>query len=759
MADNPLLTIQTYAGHNINDYTGSTGTYATIIEGDGQALSVFPSQAVLTDRPGAFPGYIRTQPTDRVITLLIAIPNFTQTNFETLASWFDPLNGTQWLAAVDDAGKHRQISCVAESFTWVAPAQWKVALRCPTGVWEATDADEQSLGPFAINDSGDTFTITGNGDTRAYPKFDIIAQGVAISASDGWNKRRRVVIVNRSELPLYDPVGDGYPILLCDLSTLSITPGNDVRVLLNGVDQPRWIDGNNLWVLLQFRPRKTFVLADAITSTSAIGDLTVSNADGLAGWPASGFFLIDTEAFQYDSITDTTIHVTHRGALGTTAATHGLGATSYWVEHPYLDLIYGYTFASNPSAPDDLKPVIDLSSSDNNHWVWPSTPYLNANDRRAAAWRLDYSDDNPNTQYTRAFEEAGDLVFENNPPAASKVLANNAFMEVPCALSKAIAAVTVTRATSGTVPVEGYGYRKKVIRTDYTYDVFDTGEQYTYTVTNLQYTLGPQSFQASKKEVQQTGQSDTVIDNEFPVAQGPDSQTTSYESIDTGNYANTTVNLPYSSSYNVPTTKQPSPASTYRTTYTQEKGVIANDAMTEVINGVDSQGYEGALSVGAAMSQDIFRVRLGALIPIGVDLTGVPLTDVPGDISTGTGARISYSAITLQFDQGRTPTIVISAELDLYLLNGTLTNNTTGDYLDFGIPGALNMSITVDPENREVIDNETGDLIPWGIFASNPLDWLYVAKGANTFEFVQSGIAAGAGALHVDNVTMRDRWL
>ncbi len=749
--------LKTWDGHNIND--GSVYS-ADLITEDGGTLDTLQAQSIESERPGSSPVFVRMQPNGRRFALEITLEAPTAANLDQLKQWFDPtVDEERVLVATRDygAGLDVQMLCLVEqvSLAQIGGATpvtiYRAAMRSTVGIWESVTPTTTATATVTSGAGSQGIDIVAAGSTISYPTFVLTPQEL-VDNSEGWIKRRRLLPINRSELPLYSDVGGGYPIRLCDLDTLSITPGDDVHLLQNGVDIPRWFDsGNNVWANIEFRPRKTFTLADNLNNND-IGDLAVSNADGLLGWPSSGYFMLGTELIRYSETGLGAITTTERGAFGTTAATHTAGATGYWLEHENLFLIWDYTFAQAPTAPDDRKPIINLNSSDNEHWTWSDGVVFNDSDLRSGTWRREYAEDNPGARYIRSYATGSGLFFQNAAPETRKILANNAIMEVPAGLSRTTSALILTLSSSGTVPVSGYAYRKRVVRTDFTYDRQGTGEIYNYET-------GPGgTATAEVMQLIQTGQTETEIENVFPTTQGPDSEYTSYSTLWTGNYEQTGVEIAGGQvNYGVHI-NQPSPTSTTRTTYTQEQGIVSNPGMTFTPFGVDIEGYEGVITLSAAMSVPIFRVRLNAKIPIGEDLNGDEFGEPPAEVKDGTNAYLRVTAITIHFDTERNPQIVVCPQEDMYLLVARLTNEETDEYLDIAMNVLVDDEITIDCEAHTIIDEDDREH-PYAIVASDPKHWLYNQPNTtNNYTLTMASITGGDGEIDID-ATHKDRWL
>jgi len=772
------LKISQFRGVNIND---KSPYESLLIEGESIAAETFRAQTIEAEISGQFPTFVRSQPDGFRFVLEVRIHDLTQANVDGIKQIFSPEEPPGYLTAYDNYGEGspalRKLLCNVEGVVATDEIIFKVAIRASTGLWEA-DSDATPV-VTNITATGQTFAISNPTSARNRPVFTL-KPTTLISNADGWTKFRHIVIANKSELPLYDHTGDGYPILIADLSTYSITPSAAVRVVHNGVDLPRYISGNKLWVNLQFRPRKTFTLADNITN-SATGVIDVDNVEGLAGWPASGFFIIDNECIQYSERTATTLTIPTggRGALGTTAASHTATTTAYWVEHSNLYLMWDYSVAQPASEPVDRQPVINLASSTNDSWVFPG-PFYNAADRRSGTWRRDYSEDNVASQYISSYEESGRIVFENTPPKAAKLLANNAILEVPCALSMIGASMTLTLSTvSATpIPIEGYSYRRRVVRTDFNWTLEFAGSEIQsvdlgvpfltfnvpgnigVTVIDEDVSIGHAVFEVQNFEAVQNSNVETELSNTFPNALGTENESMTTQRVLTGrNIQGYLVQEGDFGMLSILPVYSRVETSRTNTSHNQEKGVISTQAaMNFTVYGVDRDGYEGIYVVGSIAAIPIFRLRLNVEIPIGVDLEGEEFNEVHDDIRDGTNAVTRIDDITVNFDTNRVPKIVIGSQQNLYFLNGRLTNNTTLDYIDIAFLMKLTEELEIDCANHVVTDLLRNVEVPFAILPSNPKDWFYNKPGTNTYKFDMVGVGAGAGLIDITEVH-RNRWL
>lgn len=755
------------AGLSVYSFRGDTTindgiTYQSLfLLNEGAGYDSFAGNSIESDRPDNWPVFVRLQPGSLRFTIEVHLLKQSQANLDNLKQLFSPLAGRGFLLLKSNNGESptdtRQLYCQPEKILAAQLNIFKVSMLSSIGVFEAVDLTVKPT--VHVITSGQTFNVTRVGTAPSFPTFTLTPKTSFLN-TESWIKYRNLVIVNRSEMPLYGPDGEEYPILIGDVSDWSITPGQDVRVLLDGEEVIRYFDGNKLWAGLQFASAKTFTLADALDNSS-LPDIYASNADTFLGWPNSGYFVVGNEAIKYSNINGF-LKPTQRGALGTTATTHSIGTIAYWVEHPNLVLIWDYTLAQPALEPDDQKPVIDLANSDNTHWIW-NGPFFNNQDLRLAAWRKEYTEEtpaNPNVKYIRGYEEGGKATFENAIPLSGKTLANNMVMEVPCGLSQTGAALQLTQGHSGTtpIPIDGVSYHKKVTITSYSYEQIDTGELYTVQSGEDDTDV----LTSTKRVLQQFITLETLVSDTFPNALGQDSEQTVYVTMDTGNFL-PPVSGAGGVTYFLQHERQVVPLNVTHTAYSQEKSnaLFPYQTLTQMVLkafGTDKQGFEALITLDAALAVPVFRVRLNVSIPIGIDLEGLPFTESPIPIQTGTGDKTTLDDIAIAFDTTRTPRVIVGSQVILYMLNGRLQNNNTGDYLDLSIPAQINQPFQIDCENHIVTDLNNGVEIPHTIAASNPRYWLYNDKGVNVYSFTLVGISAGNGDIDIDE-SHRECWL
>lgn len=150
-----------------------------------------------------------------------------------------------------------------------------------------------------------------------------------------------------------------------------LASGNDLRVFDGATEIDRWLQDMNdpttqIWCNLNFTARAEGTITASILPTGTIPAITINEVT--TGFPASGIFIIGTEAFEYttkDNATKTFSGIT-RAIRGTALAAHIVGDTLWWVQHD-LWIKYGDPGAGAPVVDNNYQPAFQLSSLNNSH--------------------------------------------------------------------------------------------------------------------------------------------------------------------------------------------------------------------------------------------------------------------------------------------------------------------------------------------------------------------------------------------------------
>jgi hypothetical protein len=207
------------------------------------------------------------------------------------------------------------------------------------------------------------------------------------SAANGQRWVRELSMLWRGSRPAVD-----WPVMLMNDAAVAAMAGPEVYV--DGRRVNHWIDGNKLWANLSLPAARRWKLATTSTGT---GTGTWYLDAPIVDQEACPFYMIDstaTEVVRVDAVDGNTgaFTIGERGSRGSTATNWGAGAYFYLVPVK-VDVLYGFSGTSLGYVNNDLKPIINLSSSTNSAFVYSNFYELAAaNDfnrfvPRTASWR------------------------------------------------------------------------------------------------------------------------------------------------------------------------------------------------------------------------------------------------------------------------------------------------------------------------------------------------------------------------------------
>lgn len=111
-----------------------------------------------------------------------------------------------------------------------------------------------------------------------------------------------------------------------------------------------------------------------------------------------------------------------------------------------------------------------------------------------------------------------------------------------------------------------------------------------------------------------------------------------------------------------------------------------------------------------------------------------------------TYAAIEFDGITVALDSSKVPLISMSAETVNEWQDFRITNTTTGQWLEFTVPGDVNNNIYIDTEALDAYVVETGERFPVRLNDESRADWLPIdpapGSGSNTIAVTQAGLVA-----------------
>ena len=97
--------------------------------------------------------------------------------------------------------------------------------------------------------------------------------------------------------------------------------------------------------------------------------------------------------------------------------------------------------------------------------------------------------------------------------------------------------------------------------------------------------------------------------------------------------------------------------------------------------------------------------------------------------------------VTLTLDSSTTPTHSIGDEQGNYSLECTITNATTGDAIELGLPMALDQTLEMDTDEKTVtlLDGCSSQVQALTLVGGARRDWLRLVPGENELEFEDAG--------------------
>ena len=792
MADYELV-INSFRGHNIND---GTEYVAFFVDNEVNPFNGPTASIIETPRPGAPPVHVRAQPDGQRLVVDVQLKGgFDQDGLDLLKQWFSIYGDEGYLVATDGNNVQRRILCAVERIELLSVTEVRAFLRSATGLWEAVTATTDTE---VVTASGQTFDLTNAGSAPAKPVFTITPNTV-MAAANSWIYRRRMTLANRSLRGLSDPVGDGYPIDLganaFDTDALN-TAGkiqadlDDLRVLLNGGEIHRWVDPSGddattkAWCNFVMRPRRTVNFAADMSAVSPAngGEIEVSatSPEGLVGWPQSGFIVVENECIQYNARTSTKFLDVTRGARNTTAAIHlKASASIYWVEHPFLDIIYGYSAAISPAPPNDRKPIIDLALSLNTEHHWTG-PFGNLGTRRSRAWQALSTDDGPTSGAIRWNKLSNDLVFQDTPASPLHPRVNNLVMECPIPVSDAAAAVELDFDIDNNLLLHIYLLDEEgnesllsaeqpqaaAVDQQFEPDAAAYRVRLNARIGSIAGHKALSGIDLTLSDAANSGGWRFVLDKETTIngivlAAKETSASTANINIFISSDDNDAPDV--STSHASAAIANASLSGSYAYFFTSigpvtlPAGIYWVNLQKSSSSGTIDVRQEGTRRRARQYTReggvnDYFRSPDGWLTTLADDILA---TEAQADAALETDEEITIDNIELNLDSTFTPRIVMAAEESLYLHNFRLQNDTTGDYLDVFMPCRVGAeSVEIDCEARTIIDLETGVSIPFALEASNPEEWLTVEPGVNQFSYTEVGLVS----VDVDH-SFRSRWL
>ncbi len=453
-------------------------------ETDIQVAGTYISRLILTDATrdraaqpitanplSGFPRVTRSQQQGQVVPLHIEVRSGLDADVEALMATFRV--GTTDVLIVDFDGTRRSLEATVQRVRpWEGSVfQFHVFLFAPDPRWRSELGQSDPL--RAITASPTDFTITNDGTgiedqarfyLRPYTlKSETVAQRYKFEIPIAWRANR---------------AASNYPMELTDggwdhatevAAGRSLASGDDVRVLLNGVEIPRFDGGGatssfddaltKIWANLTFSSRQQAALRANATATSpANGEDLEVDPGGTVGWASSGFLKINNEVISYHGTTESNAsgHAAFqnvaRAQRSTTAASHTAADDLFFVEHR-IQIMYGHTGAAPPPDWSAFEPLINRDTSTNSQFTWNNFGD-SANPARSFPWLRQFTTRDSQSALIVAPTGAPDAVMDTeyslDGAQADKPVANEWARSFPTGLRTSATTVAFVDSTVAT---------------------------------------------------------------------------------------------------------------------------------------------------------------------------------------------------------------------------------------------------------------------------------------------------------------------
>lgn len=692
--------------------------------------------------------------------------------------------GTYAALIVNDGTQKQRMCRVTQTFPWAgAPGRFIVTLQAADPRWRATSDATHTEQNTA---TGHTWVVNNAGNAPVDDLVLTITPQTAKAAANGWRYRRYVHYANRVGRPLGD-----WPVDLTnggiDHATLvgggkSLASGNDVRVLQDGGEIERYFGENaatdpnsattKIWATPYMPAMRDAHLLNAITNVSpATGSELLVQRGETALWPDKGYFVIETtgEVVSYDGIAQTNadgyaaFQNIKRGQRGTTAAAASAGDHLLWLPHRY-EIIYGHTGAAAPEARPDRKPLLDLASSTltNTRHEWINF-YDDTYPDRPGGWRrvLEARDTDSGLVFLPGGSPAANIDFEYNWTSVptSKNNQNVVRRSIPVGTDGTSGHLAFSRTIDQTMMLVPLGTASDSVERQ----IGTSPLLGPLTVATFSAGAGSKLYEVALYAKTQIARSITEVPSaplptgalEFRQVAGINASGALYQAITNDADEPIIVTAVYAM-FSEPTT--PVRACTLRVladngSGAPNTGVVLWGPLTIAAGSINAAGQwlggtpnQFVILPGQTVHLELSTSGTGSNVvwwgngaELAYRIAGIGPVDEQAHATHG--HKVTLDNAVIKLDSTATPYFAMSAEADLYWLNGTLTNNTTGQSIRFSIFTALVDQIEVNVGAGTVRNLTTGEEgLVHRITPSDPSRWLTLAPGNNTLQWDETGV-------------------
>ncbi|MDH5607472.1 MAG: hypothetical protein OEY93_11370, partial [Anaerolineae bacterium] len=361
----------------INDGINFRGS---IPEGGAGGLSLQPPEASFAARTGQFPKLAAMRGREKYLAMKFEVLDQSQmlAKRDVLAGIFDAseTSGELKTLVVSDGGSEWQLEGVVVGFSFdAALGSATVVFAAPDPVWRSVI---QNTDTWNITASGQTRSISTEGNTTALPYFEIKPTGVR--SGNGMSYRRFVEVINPMRHNFRGALNLANGEISNGLDTAALTTakmqadGDDLQVRVDGQNCDRWLQdmdtgSTEIWIRLNLKAGISVSLGAAIPASGEISMIeledTPANMNRIKRMPQAGQVRVGSEYFCYQGkdVQELKLLDIKRSAFGSAKAAHSTGETVIWIEHR-IWLVYGDPDAgpANSEEAANLQPVFRLDS-------------------------------------------------------------------------------------------------------------------------------------------------------------------------------------------------------------------------------------------------------------------------------------------------------------------------------------------------------------------------------------------------------------
>lgn len=373
----------TFNGGTLNN--GST--LLAVLQTEGQLI---PSTNIIeVSRTNNFPEYAGKEFESKLLPVFINMPSGGSTLVDTVNEILDTTDTTERVFVCKDSAnsnKEWYVNAVVKRQVDYGPNHSEYVLYAADPVWRSVTGGSASI---AATTTPGTVAGTVDGNRIAYPVITI----TPTSAKTGSYAYKRFI---EAYNPSTTQALTAYPVNLVDNGsgtavwnsgalvaggTISSAAGNDVRIVIDNTEVPRWFGAFNtatttVWGNVSLKPSVGITLRENL-GTANVSEILFqknqANHRALTKLPASGVLrtpsgerIAYTECTPKDyKVAGTITRATRNSVAGTVAA----GGTVFWLEHD-IYMLYGNSVVGAPDQDDNFQPAISLTDSNNLTHKW-----------------------------------------------------------------------------------------------------------------------------------------------------------------------------------------------------------------------------------------------------------------------------------------------------------------------------------------------------------------------------------------------------